>query len=118
MGTVPIYFNETMIFFANFLIAFANIIHRVLMVYTLIVIIRAVLSWVHVPSLYTVSVILYHLTEPVLKPVRRFFPPYKMGGLDISPIIVILLIWFLDAFLVKSMELYGQQLLRGNTWGY
>ena len=83
-----------MILLANFLLATARIIHIVLSTYIWIVIIRAVLSWVHVPSLYSVSVILYNLTEPVLRPIRRFVPPYKMGGIDLSPMIVILLLLF------------------------
>jgi YggT family protein len=101
-----------MIFFANFLNAVAKVLHIVLMLYIWIVIFRAVLSWVRVPALYTVSVILYYLTEPVLRPVRRFVPPQRMGGIDISPMIVILLILFVDSFLVKSLSLYAQQLMR------
>ena len=104
-----------MILFANFLIAISKIIEIVLMIYMWIIIIRAILSWVQIPSLYSVSVVLYYLTEPVLKPVRKFIPPYKLGGIDISPMIIILLILFIDYFLVKSLSLYAQQLLRQST---
>jgi len=107
-----------MIFFANFLNAVARVLHIVLMLYIWIVIFRAVLSWVRVPALYTVSVILYYLTEPVLRPVRRFAPPQRMGGIDISPMIVILLILFVDSFLVKSLSLYAQQLMREQVLYY
>jgi len=101
-----------MILFANFLGAFAYIIHIILRIYMWIVIIRAILSWVNIPSLYQVSVILYHLTEPVMRPFRRIIPPHKMGGIDITPIIVILLILFVDSFLVQSISIYARQLLR------
>lgn len=104
-----------MILLANFLIALARIIHIILMIYIWIVIFRAVLSWIRVPSLYTVSVILYYLTEPVLRPFRRIISPSKLGGIDISPFIVILLIMFVDKFLVDSLLLYGQQLLKPQT---
>ena len=104
-----------MILFANFLIAISSIIHVVLRIFIWIVIIRAILSWVQIPSLYSVSVILYYLTEPVLKPVRKFIPPYKLGGIDISPMIIILLILFIDSFLVKSLSQYAQQLLSQST---
>lgn len=104
-----------MILFANFLIAVSKIIEIVLMIYMWIVIIRAILSWVQIPSLYSVSVILYYLTEPVLKPVRKFIPPYKLGGIDISPMIIILMILFIDSFLVKSLSQYAHQLLRQST---
>ena len=107
-----------MIFFANFLIAVSKIISVVLMISMWILIIRVVLSWVRIPSLYSVSVILYHLTEPILKPVRRFVPPHKFGGIDLSPMIVILLLVFLDIFLVRSLSLYAHQLLRQHTIMY
>jgi len=104
-----------MILLANFLIALARIIHIVLTLYIWIVIFRAVLSWVRVPSLYTVSVILYNLTEPVLRPFRRIISPSKLGGIDISPFIVIFLIMFVDKFLVDSLLLYAQQLLKSQV---
>lgn len=101
-----------MILLANFLSALARIMHIVLIIYVWIVIFRAVLSWVRVPSLYSVTVILYYLTEPVLRPLRRIVPPHKLGGIDIAPMIVILLVLFVDSFIVKSLSLYAQQLLR------
>jgi YggT family protein len=100
-----------MIFFANFLQAAANTLHVILRIYMFIILFRVILSWVRVPSLYQVTVILYRLTEPVLKPVRKYVPPYKMGGLDISPLIVFLIIVFIDNFLVSSLSLYAKQLL-------
>jgi YggT family protein len=107
-----------MIFFANFLIAVSKILDIVLLVSMWVLIFRVALSWVRIPSLYSVSVILYHLTEPVLKPVRRFVPPYKFGGIDLSPMIVILLLVFVDTFLVRSLSLYAHQLLRNHALMY
>jgi YggT family protein len=104
-----------MILFANFLIAVSKILDVVLLISMWVLIFRVILSWVRIPSLYSVSVILYHLTEPVLKPVRRFVPPHKFGGIDLSPMIVILILVFLDTFLVKSLYLYAHQLLREQT---
>ena len=101
-----------MIFFANFLNALSRILHILLMVYFWVVILRAILSWVNIPSLYKLHVILYYLTEPVLRPFRRIVPPYRLGGIDISPILVVLVILFVDSFLVKSLSLYARQLLR------
>ncbi len=107
-----------MIFFANFLIAVSKIIDAVVMISMWVLIFRVVLSWVRIPSLYSVSVILYHLTEPALKPVRRYVPPHKFGGIDLSPMIVILLLVILDTFLVRSLSLYAHQLLREHTLMY
>jgi len=102
-----------LILFANFLISAARIIHVALMIYIWVVIFRAILSWVRIPSsFYPVAIVLYKLTEPVLKPFRRIVPPSRLGGIDISPMIVILLIYFVDSFLVKSLSIYGYQLLR------
>ena len=104
-----------MILFANFLNAVARVLHIVLILYMWIVIFRAVLSWVKVPSLYPVTVILHNLTERVMKPFRKIIPPGLLGGIDVSPIIVILVILFVDSFLVKSISLYAQQMLREST---
>jgi YggT family protein len=104
-----------MIFLANFLIAVSKILDIVLLISMWILIIRVALSWVRIPSLYSVSVILYHMTEPALKPIRRYVPPHKFGGIDLSPMIVILLLVFLDIFLVRSLALYAHQLLSQYT---
>ncbi len=102
-----------MILYGNLLAALARILHIILMIYLWIVIFRAILSWVHVPSLYPILVVLYRLTEPALAPVRRLVPPRRLGGLDISPIIVCLAILFVDSFVVNSMAIYARHLLRG-----
>lgn len=102
-----------MILFGNFIAAIARILDVVLMIYMWIIVIRAILSWVNVPSLYPVVVILHHLTEPALRPLRRIVPPHKVGGIDITPMIAILIILFLDSFIVKSLADYAQQLLKG-----
>ena len=104
-----------MILLANLLNAMAGILHFILMLYIWILVFRAILSWIRVPSLYQVQVLLYRFTEPVLAPVRKYFPPYKFGGIDISPIIVFVLLLFIDTFLVKSMSLYAQQILQQQT---
>jgi len=105
-----------MIFWANFLLATAKIVHIILMVYVWIIILRAILSWIQIPTPRSVAVLIYSLTEPVLKPLRRILPPNKMGGFDISPMLLILLILFVDSFLVKSLSLYAFDILRKNTW--
>ncbi|MCK4930909.1 MAG: YggT family protein [Candidatus Aminicenantes bacterium] len=104
-----------MILLANFLQAAATILHVVLRIYMFIILFRVILSWIRIPSLYQVTVILYHLTEPVLKPIRKYVPPYKMGGIDISPMIVFLILIFIDNFLVGSLSLYAQQILMQQT---
>ena len=104
-----------MILFANFLGAVAGVLRFVLRMYMLIVIFRVILSWVSIPSLRTVAIILHNLTEPVLRPFRRLLPPRALGGIDISPVIVILLIYFVDSAIVRSLSIYAEQLLKQHT---
>jgi YggT family protein len=101
------------ILLGNTLAALARVVHIVLTISLWLVILRAVLSWVYIPSLHQVARILYRLTEPVLRPVRRLVPPARLGGLDISPLIIGLIIVFLDRFLVGSLTFYAHRLLRG-----
>jgi YggT family protein len=106
------------ILLGNFLDGLARILHLALMLYLWVIIIRAVLSWVNVPSLYPVARVFYRLTEPVLRPFRRLVPPRKLGGIDISPIVVGLLIVFIDSFLINSLGLYAQQLIRKTAFSF
>jgi YggT family protein len=101
-----------MVLFANFLIAVSKMLSFALQILMLIVIFRAVLSWFNIPSLYQVKVIIYRLTEPVLKPLRRIIPPHKMGGIDLTPLIVIFVIYFVDSVFVRSLYYYARQLLK------
>jgi YggT family protein len=79
----------------------------VLDIYKWILIISAVMSWLIAFNVintrnqfvYTVSDMLYRLTEPVLRPIRRVVP--SMGGLDISPIIALLLIFALQRLIIN-----------------
>jgi YggT family protein len=100
----------------NFLLAIARIIHLSVTLYMWIVIIRAVLSWIQMPALYQLNVILYKLTEPLLKPIRKYVPPYKTGGLDVSPMILIIALLFVDSFLIKSLTQYALSLRQASPW--
>ena len=102
-----------MILLGNFLAALARILHVGLNIYLWVIILRAVLSWVQVPSLYPLMIVLYRITEPLLRPLRRLIPPRLLGGVDISPILAAVLIVFADSFLVGSMAMYARQILGG-----
>ena len=67
-----------------------------------IIIFRAVISWVNPDPYNQIVVFLYRVTEPVLQPIRRKLPMRNIG-IDISPIIVILIIVFLKYFLVETI---------------
>lgn len=102
-----------MIVLGNTLAALARILHIVLTVYLWVIILRALFSWVYVPSLHPAARVFYRLTEPVLRPLRRLVPPSKVGGLDVSPVIAALLVVFLDSVLVNSLADTAHRLLRG-----
>jgi YggT family protein len=88
----------------NFVAAIATILDYILTIANWLIIIRALISWVN-PDPYNVIVqFLYKTTDPLLAPFRRVLPPYAIG-VDISPIFVLLVIWFLKLFLVRT--LYG-----------
>lgn len=87
----------------NLILALANLIHLVLQAYFWIIIARAILSWVNPDPFNPIVRFLYRVTEPVLRPIRYRLPTLSMG-IDLSPMVVILAIYFLDTFLVYSLR--------------
>lgn len=86
----------------NFIGALAKIIDMGLTLYMWIIIGRSLISWVNPDPYNPIVRFLYRSTEPVMAPIRRWLPLRNMG-IDISPIIVIAAIIFLQSFLLKSM---------------
>jgi len=91
-----------MIFLSNFLTAAAVVINWVLKIYMWIIIARAILSWVNPDPYNPIVRFIHNVTEPVLYQVRKRIP-IMLGGIDFSPIIVILAIVFLQVFVVQSL---------------
>ncbi|MCF8128668.1 MAG: YggT family protein [Deltaproteobacteria bacterium] len=87
---------------ANFLAAIAKILDIALTLYMWIIIARAVVSWVNPDPYNPIIRFLNAVTEPVLYQIRRRLP-ISFGGIDFSPIIVILVIVFVQSFLVRSL---------------
>ena len=88
---------------------FFQFISYVLQLYVYLLIAAAVLSWLIAfnvvnprnPVVATIGQFLYAITEPVLRPIRRRLP--NMGGLDISPILVILVIFFIQSVILPNL---------------
>jgi len=91
-----------MFVFSNFLIAIARILDIGLSVYMYIVIARAIISWVNPDPYNPIVRFLNSVTEPVLLRIRRKLP-LLFGGMDVSPIVVILAIIFIQSFVVQSL---------------
>lgn len=88
---------------ALFFKAVAGILDFLLTAYFWIVIISAILSWVRPDPYSPVVRFLYALTEPVFYRIRRWLPFVMIGGFDLSPIVVLLAIQFLQHFLVPML---------------
>lgn len=82
-------------------IAFADLIGFVLMLLLILIIVRVILSFVANDSYHPVVPLIYQLTEPVMKPVRKRLP--ALGGLDLSPMVILLAIMLLQALLVAPL---------------
>ena len=91
-----------MFVFGNLIEALAYILDATLTIYMWMIIARALISWVNPDPYNRIVIFLYKVTEPVLSPVRRWIPLGHLG-IDISPIIVILIIYFLKIFLVQTL---------------
>lgn len=91
-----------MFVFGNLLMALATVLNIALTIYMWIVIARAVISWVSPNPYNPIVQFLHRFTEPVLWRVRRYLPIGGIG-IDFSPIVVILAIYFLKLFLVRTL---------------
>jgi YggT family protein len=84
-------------------------INELLNIYLILLFISAILSWLVVfnvvntrhPVVSIIGDILYRITEPVLKPIRRYVP--NVGGLDVSFLVLIVIIWFLQQVIIGNL---------------
>jgi YggT family protein len=86
---------------ANLLEATAYVLNMGLTFLLILVFARAVISWVQASPYNPIVQFLYTTTEPILRPIRRRLPP--MSGIDISPLVVLVIVVFLQRALVQSL---------------
>lgn len=98
-----------MFVFGDLIIAVANIADWLLGIYKWVIIIAALISWVNPDPYNPIVRFLYSVTEPVFRPIRRLIG-YRLGPIDISPIIVILAIIFIQSFLIRTLIKIGYNL--------
>ena len=89
-------------FFSNFLTAIAKVLDVVLSIFMWIVIARAILSWVSPDPYNPIVRFIHNITEPVLHQIRKRVP-INFGGIDFSPILVLLAVIFLHRFVIQSL---------------
>jgi YggT family protein len=87
---------------SNLLAAVAEVLRWVLNIFMWIVIARAILSWVNPDPYNPIVRFIHNVTEPVLYQIRKRIP-LNFGGMDFSPIIVLLAVIFLQRFVVASL---------------
>uniref|UniRef100_A0A7C4AK07 YggT family protein n=1 Tax=Thermodesulfovibrio aggregans TaxID=86166 RepID=A0A7C4AK07_9BACT len=100
-----------MFILGNFIIALGKILDIILSVYSFIVIIAAILSWVNPDPYHPIVRFLYGITEPVLRPIRKLLP-FRLP-VDISPLILLGIIYFLQKFLIESLIEIGYRIKGG-----
>ena len=82
------------------------IVDRALGVYMLVIVVRAVMSWFRPNPRNPVVKFLYAVTDPILYPVRDFIHyrlRLNLGGLDISPLVVLAALWALRALVIPML---------------
>jgi YggT family protein len=87
----------------NFIGAVATVLGYVLNALGLILIVNALLSWVRPDPSNPIVRFLDQVSDAVCDPIRRLFPTV-VGGLDLAPMIALLAIWFLQMFVVESLN--------------
>ena len=90
-----------------FFVALARVLDIVLSLYFWVIVIAALMSWVRPDPYNPVVRFLRAVTDPVFHRVRRWFPFLTIGGVDLSPIVVILAVQFLQWFLVPTLLRLG-----------
>jgi YggT family protein len=94
---------------SNFLVAVAKVLDIALTIFMWIIIARAILSWVSPDPYNPIVRFIHNITEPVLYQIRRKIP-LSFGGMDFSPIIILLVIIFLQQFVVQSLHQFAMTL--------
>ena len=92
-----------MFLLGNFIIAVAKLINFLFDAYIIIIFARVVISWVNADPYNPIVKFFYEATEPVLSRIRRMLP-ISFGGIDFSPMILIIAIMFLQSFVVQTLK--------------
>jgi YggT family protein len=92
--------------------AFARLISTIITIYIWLLIASAILSWLVTFNVvntrnrvvFVIGDFLYKITEPALRPIRRILP--SLGGIDLSPVVLILILFFLRDFILYDLFSY------------
>jgi len=101
-----------MFIFGNLILAIASILDVILGLYKWVIIIAAIVSWVNPDPYNPVVRFLRAVTDPVLRPIRRLIG-YRLGPIDVSPLIAIIGIIFIQKFFIRSLIEFGYKIKGG-----
>ena len=93
-------------------LAMVELLKLTINVFMFSVIILAILSWISPGGYNPVANLLYQITAPLMRPARRMLPP--MGGLDLSPLVVIIVLYLLILLLVDPLQHWAAGLAYGH----
>ncbi|MGL1931164.1 MAG: YggT family protein [Desulfotalea sp.] len=89
---------------SNLLMAIASLVSIVAEIYIWVIIGRAIISFVNADPYNQIVRFVHAVTEPPLKKLRDLFPFLVAGGIDFSPVVLIIAIQFLRGFLVPTLQ--------------
>lgn len=87
------------------ILTIAELLKMVVWIYIIVILLQAIISWISPDSYSPVTLLMYQLTRPVLRPIRRTIPP--AGGLDWSPFIALILLNLVLMLVIAPLEDYG-----------
>ena len=86
----------------------AHLLEICIWIYLFVIILQVVISWINPGAYSPITVLMYQLTDPLLRPLRRILPP--AGGLDWSPLVAIILLNLLLLLVVAPLQDVGNLL--------
>ena len=89
-------------------LSFAEILNLVVYIFIFAVFIQVVLSWVNPDAYNPVTIIVHRLTDPLMRPARRWVKP--VGGLDFSPVVVLIALQLIVILIIRPLTDLGRSL--------
>ena len=88
------------------ILTIAHLLRMILYIYLFVILIQVIISWVNPNAYNPITAIMYQVSEPILKPIRRLVP--SVGGLDFSPFILLVIINLLMMLIISPLMDRGQ----------
>ena len=100
--------GEMLAFSGLIILTVAHLLKTILYIYLFIIIVQVIISWINPDAYNPITMIMYQLSEPILRPARRVIP--STGGFDFSPLIVLVIINLLMILLISPLMDVGHRL--------